>query len=251
MSAQDEDLDVLCSRRDFLEYLDDPAEKSPMVETLGHSRSTVDRAISTLTDKGLVERTDDGYQTTVTGRLARQRYEAFLADSSEIVRAQPVLDALAPSIELPLSAVTDGEIEAIEDRNRLFDVLTETLETAERYRAILPAGSDSRYLRLLRSRLEGSGFDATIAAPETVYEDADRAQSSVLSALDDADAVTLLKISDPEIGAVLTTHGEGSTAVVVAYREGAAVGFVRTSDPDTIAQVRAYVERTTDAGTER
>ncbi|MFB6189604.1 MAG: hypothetical protein ABEI57_06945 [Halapricum sp.] len=250
MSAQDEDLDVLCSRRDFLEYLDDPAEKSAMVETLGHSRSTVDRAISTLTDKGLVERTDDGYRTTVTGRLARQRYDAFLEDSSEIVRAQPVLDALAPSIELPLSAVTDGEVEAIEDRTRLLDVLTETLETAERYRAVLPAESDPRHLGLLGSRLEDGDLDATIAASEAVYERGDRTEPRHLAALEDDD-VTLLSVSDPAIGAVLTTQGEGSTAMVVAYREGEAVGFVRTSDPDAVARVREYVDRTADAGTER
>lgn len=79
-------IEVVARRSDFLEYLaESPQEKPAIVESLTHSRSTVNRAIRTLEDAGLLQQTSDGYVTTVAGRLAVERYRAFCEDIEDLL----------------------------------------------------------------------------------------------------------------------------------------------------------------------
>src|SRR6056297_4211338 len=88
-------IETVGRRADFLERLaEEPLRKRAMVDALGHSRSTVDRAIAALEEAGLVERTDEGYVSTLAGRLAVERYREYVADSAAVLDAGGVLAPL-------------------------------------------------------------------------------------------------------------------------------------------------------------
>jgi len=244
-------IEVLARRRDFLSYLDGgPAQKPVMVEELEHSRSTVDRAIRALEDAGFVQRTADGYVTTLVGRLALERYDSFLAESEAILNAKSVLNALAPAVELPLAAATSGEVDAIEDEYQLFEVLADQLRSADQYRAVVPQITDSRHVRRLHVQVDQHALDATLVAPEAAYHRIGQEFPHVASDLDGAASFTALESDRPTIGVVVATCGSRSTAIVVAYEDGEAAGYLRSSAESVVSWARTYVRETVADATE-
>ena len=246
-----EDIEVLSRRRDFLEYLDsDPAEKPEMVADLDHSRSTVDRAIRTLADAGFVERVSEGYRTTLTGCLALERYEAFLDESQSILRAQPILDAVPASLDVPLSAVTNGRAEEVEGEYRAVEILVAELDGADRYRAVLPRMSDSRHVRVLHTQITQHDLDALVVTEEGVYRQIKREFPHLVSELADTDAFSAFAATDLDVGVVLVAEGDRTTAVIVGYDGRDVVGLLRTSDEAAVTWATEFVHRRIEDATE-
>ena len=82
----DDRIDLVAKRVDLLEALAaGPRYKPALVEATGDSRSTVDRAIRELEAAGLIERTDEGFWATLAGRLAAERYRAFVAEETRVL----------------------------------------------------------------------------------------------------------------------------------------------------------------------
>jgi len=92
--------DIVARRRDVLRVLSTPLTKPELVERLSISRSTVDRAIDDLTADSLVTREGSAYVTTYAGRQALSAYDGFLDRLDALTRAQPVLDALPPEVDI-------------------------------------------------------------------------------------------------------------------------------------------------------
>ncbi|MFW6265422.1 MAG: hypothetical protein ACOC2A_01455 [Halanaeroarchaeum sp.] len=231
-----DDLDVLSRRRDFLDYLCHPAQKPAMVEDLDHSRSTVDRAIRSLTDRGFVERTAEGYVTTLTGRLALERRDAFLEESDSLLDAQPILNALPQSLELPPSAVTDGRVESLEDWTRPFEILTEELPDADRYRAVLPR-LDPEYVRSLLSLVDRDCLDVTLVSRPRAFDTLRNLDPELAETL--GSSVQVLETRSPGVGIALS---EGRRVAVVACRETGPVGVIRSDDGETVAQASEFLD---------
>jgi len=244
-------IDVLARRHDFLSYLDgDPAQKPAMVEELDHSRSTVDRAIRALEDAGFVERTTGGYVTTLAGRLALERYDSFLAESGAILNAKSVLNALPPTIELPLAAATSGEVDAIEDEYQLFEVLAGELRTADQYRAVIPRMDDSRHVRLLHTQIQQRELEATLASPSAVYQRLNQEFPYIAADLQGASSFTGFETDSVDVGVVHATSDDRETALVVAYENQDVAGYLRLSAESAVSWAREYVRATLEDATE-
>lgn len=238
------DIEVLTRRRDFLSCLDgEPAEKPTIVENLDHSRSTVDRAIRALEDAGFVERTTGGYATTLTGRLAMERYDSFLAESEAILDAKPVIDALPCSVELPQDAVTDGAVEHFDDQYELFEVLIETLPVADNCRVLLPHVSDSRHFRLLHSQVTDGELDVTFCSCEQTYRQLAREFPYLAADLEETASFTPVRTQALDFGLALIDAGGDRTAVIVAYDDQSVVGVVRTDEPTVIEWASDVADR--------
>lgn len=81
-------VELVRQREETLELLAETGRQKPwLVEELGVSRSTVDRAIAELTRVGLVCRVPEGYRTTTLGRSLLVSYRALRRDA---VRATEV-----------------------------------------------------------------------------------------------------------------------------------------------------------------
>lgn len=104
-------LETALARRDYLERLAEaPAWKRTLIDDLGDSRSTVDRAVETLQDVGLVERTEDGFRTTYAGRVlldTATEASGGAADGGAAGESSPATSADGPGFGI-LAALAAG-----------------------------------------------------------------------------------------------------------------------------------------------
>ena len=101
MTEPSELVDVVERRLDFLERLAaEPLRKHELVDALGHSRSTVNRAIDELEATGLVAGETDGYRTTLSGRLLAEGYRELLTVADDLAAAGDVLDPLDAEVDI-------------------------------------------------------------------------------------------------------------------------------------------------------
>ncbi|WP_254274137.1 helix-turn-helix transcriptional regulator [Haloarcula marina] len=110
MTTVPDTADIVARRRAILTALSSPKTKPELVEDVDASRSTVDRAIETLTDAALVERTGSRYRTTYAGRESLRAYERFLDRLDALQAAQPVLQDLSLEAEIPPEALEGAEV---------------------------------------------------------------------------------------------------------------------------------------------
>lgn len=148
-------LDLALARRAYLERLaEQPAWKRDLIDDLGDSRSTVDRAIAALTDAGLVEERDEGFVTTYVGRV--------LLDT--VTEATAVAETAGAAAELardlPADAPRDhrffagGEVIGT-DRFPpavVVDRITEALAAADRVRGAAVAPNSEQFIEVLYRR---------------------------------------------------------------------------------------------------
>lgn len=250
LPAEPDEIPVVARRVEFLERLQAaPAHKPDLVEALDHSRSTVDRAVNELETAGLIARRTEGYVTTQAGRLAADRYRAFLADERRILAARDVLEAVPPEYEVPMSLVTNATDASTTGPYRLFEHLAERLRTADRYRTVLPRFSDSRLLRLCHARAVRDGTPVTI---HTTADELSRLREEfpyVVSELADSPAFTARTGDVPRMGLVLADDGDRELTLV-GYEGDDIAGFLHTDDPDAVEWATGVYESVADGSHE-
>lgn len=244
-----EDLQVLASRVAFVERLtDQPLHKADLVERSDASRSTVNRAIKELEDRGFVERVTEGYVATQAGRLAAERYREFVASGRSILDARAVLAGIPHDVEVPTAIVTEGIVESSDPGYRLFELLAEELEAVDDYRIALPALPDSRPLRLVHDRVLDDGVSVTLQAPEDVLTEVAREFPHLWDELVSADAFRARVGEAPPFGLFLSAADDGGSVTVVTTDGEGFAGFVHASDPAATRWARerwAALEATT------
>lgn len=160
MDDGDEVLDLLARRRSMLASLAEaPREKPVLVEATGLSRSTVDRAVRELEAAGLVERRDDGYAATATGRLVSRRDASFREDLADLAAAQPLLDLLPADAPVAAAAVLGAEVHLATppEPHRAYDPLLDLLSEARRVCALSPSHANPETRDLLYERTVEEG----------------------------------------------------------------------------------------------
>ncbi|MFB6197327.1 MAG: hypothetical protein ABEI52_03520, partial [Halobacteriaceae archaeon] len=138
--------------------------KRDLLEELDVSRSTIDRAIDELSSDHLVRRTDDGFVATEAGRLALDRYDEYVEESASIHEASDLLANLSPRSEISVQPLVEANIHRAEDPApyRPLEHLHDAIDSATRYRALLPALDDPRHLRLLYEHVIVEEHPATL-----------------------------------------------------------------------------------------
>ena len=247
------EIETLGKRAEFLELLDgEPLHKRDMVEQLDHSRSTVDRAISTLGDAGFVERVTQGFVTTQSGRLAVTRYRSFLAETDAILTNRAVLEPLPPTEDLPASLLTAGDVHETRGSYRLLEAIADAIEDAGGYRAILPRLVDSRHLRMCHARAVRDDLSVSLVAPSALLTRLKTEFPALLGELADVPAFDAAVGETPPYGLLLVedSSGEPSEVLVVTYADAGIRGFCRSADPETLAWARERFESVRSSATD-
>lgn len=133
------DLETLQSRIDVLGAVaSTPLQKPELQDRLDVSRSTVNRAVRELESTGFVTRTDEGYVPTLYGDILLERYESFIDDAAEMVRAGPLLETLPPGVPMSPAMLTDASIHrsSAPAPHRPIGRFERLLEDADRMRGI-------------------------------------------------------------------------------------------------------------------
>ena len=130
---------VVSKRVDFIDALADrPAEKRDLVDRVGVSRSTVNRAVLDLEEAGLVEDAGEEYRLTVGGRLLREQYDRYEAEATAIAAANGLLQYLPESAPLSVDFLCGANVFTVADPapHVPATVLSEVIGDAESVRGV-------------------------------------------------------------------------------------------------------------------
>jgi biotin operon repressor len=237
-------VDTLARRISVLSALGRRAiPKSALVETLDHSRSTVDRAVAALEAAGYVEETADGYVRTSTGRLAAERYRAFVDDQQRLFDARALFAALPRDCDLPTTVLSDVAATPVDDTDELCAVLDDTLDDVECYRLVLPPVATSRHVERARAHASaGKQVDAVVPRESggTVTESSERSVSP-------DGPVTETSAPPSGYGLLLWTPPDparpASTLTIFVYDDTNPIGLLETSDECTVRWASTTIEK--------
>lgn len=160
---------ALCRRESIFRTLrEGPRRKREIAPCLDCSRSTLDRALRSLTELGLVERLDGEYRLTLRGRLAFREYERFSDRIRGLRSAAPVVDSLPPDCSLSPAVLEDCDV-ITADRsapNRPVERYLADVRSAEAIRAVGSVVTE-RYVAAFRDCIVNEGASAKITLAET------------------------------------------------------------------------------------
>ncbi|PAU84045.1 transcriptional regulator [Halorubrum salipaludis] len=247
MEAPSALVEVVERRLDFLERLvEEGLRKHELVDELGHSRSTVNRAIDELEAAGLVAGETDGYRTTLTGRLLARSYRRFLTVAADVDAASETLAPLGPDVALAPAALRDADTyrAAAPDPYRPLERLDAVLADAESVAAALPALPYPRLLDRCR-RIAADGGRVELVLTERTYRHARERYADTLGGLAAGDGAGVSVIDAVEVGCLVA---DGTAVLVVFDDDGGVHGVAESTDPEAVAWARDRVRDLREAG---
>ena len=228
---------TLCNRHEFLVALRvAPREKRSRVETLGVSRSTIDRALRELETEGLVERTERGYRLTAAGRLAASLTDAMLSATSDLHAVAEPLRATSADAPVDLRLVSGATAaEATERvRSRPLTPVLDLLKDASRVYVLAPVISRPGSFDRVREAVLDAGTDVEMVFEASLAEqllppNADRVARMV------GKGFTPLVTTGVPFGLVLGETDDGWETHVVTYGDDGDLRGVVSNDTPAAA----------------
>jgi predicted transcriptional regulator len=244
--------ETVARRRELFALLaDEPLDKASIVRRLDVSRSTVNRAVSTLESYGFVERVDGRYATTTAGDLAHRHVRETLSTVEGLLRARPLL-GYGADLDPPPALFRDATVVTTDhDRHGPVRFLIDLLAGAT---AVRSAGAVFRNAlpTPIRERASADGgLRLTQVMSPTTVERTRTYHAPELRDMITSDCHELRVAADyrPTTVAVVDT-GSASATVVVFYDEAdEPVGLVHTTDSTCLAWARARIEHAWDGST--
>ncbi|WP_262176223.1 helix-turn-helix transcriptional regulator [Haloarcula laminariae] len=224
--------DVVARRREVLQALSEPLTKPELVQRLSISRSTVDRAIEELRSASLVAREGSSYEATYAGRQALSAYEGFLDRLDALTRAQPVLDALPPDVDIDPAVLRDATVveSTIATPQAPIEAATALGDGATKLRATGPSVTPT-YIGEV-AELVDDGDDTELVLTADVFD-------ALSSAYEDAFA----RFSSADNVALYVTDETMPYAVWIAEKPGGTVsGFIVHTDEGVRGAVHSDTE---------
>jgi len=247
-------VELLESRFDCLERLtDERLHKPALVDCLGVSRSTIDRAIRRLEAAGYVRRTDDGYTATLVGREAVASHRTHRRNLADLADAEAVLAPLAPDGPIGLDVIARSEsVEATEPTPyEPRELIAADLEAADRCRIVLPTLPDPKLARLLHDRVVTDGCRVELLVSNSLLDRLREEFPVRLPAIAERDGVTIREGSIPEYGLVFTEGSEGPCVSVLVFASGGSLhGILRNDTERAVAWARSHLDELVAAATD-
>lgn len=238
---------IVSKRGEFLSALSEAQRyKSELTEELDCSRSTVDRAIRSLEDCDLVTRREDGYETTIYGRLAVARYQQFLAEQEAVLDAREILAQFPKQPELPIESCLDGEMHSFCSPFQLFEDLTTRLRETDRYRAVFPKNVGARQLRLCHSLAVDRDADVELLLERDRFRQLAHEYHGLCATLVDEAALWVVAEHPPVAVLLSSTEGEpteDATVQVIGYADNDEFGVIHSGADTVLNWARSYYER--------
>ncbi|AUX10618.1 TPR repeat-containing protein [Halalkaliarchaeum desulfuricum] len=243
-----EALRTIDRRRALLDRLRSPADKRELVEHLDCSRATVDRAIRRLESLGWIERVDDGWQVSLTGRTVLDRYARFREEFADVLAGTEALASLPPDADVD-ARLFEGATVIPEDRrevgsgdgtqgsgdgagNELPAELRARIESADRIRLIAPGETAAT---LLSSCRELSSGTVEAVLDRRVLSRLPERTPALARWLVESDRAAAFAAETPPYALLLLSEGDATVVSVVGHREDRSVeGVVSNDDDDAV-----------------
>lgn len=245
---------LLDRRIGFLQCLESsPCRKPDLVDRLGWSRSTVDRAIRELQQAGLVERAAEGYTTTLAGRLAATTYTEFIETIADIHTGSPLLQTLGRDSPVSVESVRDIERVPIDDYTP-YDIpsaLRESIESAHTLTALVPILADPLLLELCRSQAVEGSLNLDLVVGPKLYQALQRRSPDTLSVLSrHSQRFLRADRSPPHTVFLVERSSDEDEGFAIVYDDGTPSAMFRNSRSEAIETAEAYITSVVETATE-
>ncbi|RRJ33416.1 helix-turn-helix transcriptional regulator [Halocatena pleomorpha] len=233
---------LLLNRITLLRELDgEPQDTDELCAVLAVSESTIKRAVYDLEAVGYIEQCEEGYLTTLTGRLALTVYDRFerrMACIQEAIELLSVLDADAPLVP---AVVSDAEIvHATDDRSHSARI-KRLLDGARCVRSA-PSTMSEQYLDLLYERTM-DGTELSLVLSSSLVERLIADQNDRLAEILSSDQIALGQSDTaPPFGVTIVESDEKSVVELRIYGSDGVHGSIINDTPEAIAWAMDYYE---------
>lgn len=251
----DDDLVRLLERRgEFLRCLESsPRQKPDVVEALDWSRSTVDRALRELEQAGFVERTGEGYATTLAGQLAARTYDEFIETVDNIHVASPLIETLPrdSSVSIPLEVFAGVERVSAGDHTsfEVPAVLRSAIESAHQLTVLMPVRADPLLLGLCQSRVVEDGLDLDLIIGPDLHETLQQRFPGTLGELVEHGQLMRAERSPPCSLFLVERPSGDNEAIAIAYDGDIRSGIFRNDTAVALESARDYVNSIIETAT--
>lgn len=220
----------------------EPKYPRDLIDELDVSRSTVTRGLRELETLGWVRQTDEGYVTTLAGRLAHDSYREHASSLDTIQDATGVLADLPADLPLSPAVLAERATVHLADEtgpHALAETLVERTRDADRLWATVPAVVDTGLLRAWRSVVERGGTVSLVAAKSAADRLRDHGSAAV-EALRGSDRCRLSVDERERRVGVALLDCDGRTELLVAVHDdhGSLAAVVESANPEAVEWAR-------------
>ncbi|MFB6071458.1 MAG: helix-turn-helix transcriptional regulator [Halobacterium sp.] len=235
---------LLVRRADLLSELRDaPPGKPALVDDLPYSRSTVDRAVRSLEDAGLVER-NGGVALTLRGRLALDAFDRFAGNVDAIEAAVPVVEPLPRTARIDNALFRGADVVSAtrEAPQRPSTAFLDAAEEMTAYRgyasAVIPAG-----VEVVCDRVVEHGATADVVMPESALDELLSSHADTVEPALETGRLTLREAdAGLEYSLLLVDQPDRTLACALAYGDGGLNGLVKNDRPHAVRWVESVYE---------
>ncbi|MFC5973378.1 helix-turn-helix transcriptional regulator [Halomarina salina] len=242
-------LDLLTRRTSVLRELNnDPVRKRDLAARLDVSRSTVDRALRELATQDLVERTDDGYRTTLAGRLTLDAFDHLQERTRGIDAALDVLTVLPHDAPFPPDLFAGATVVRPSPiaPHRPAETNAQLLSWADNVNGLISAVSE-QYVDNYRDAIDG-GTSVQMVFPSAVLERLVSEYGTADDPVFHRDIVEVRQTSETLPCSVKLHERDGEqVASLTVYGPDGLRGLVTNDSPEAVSWTASFIDRHWDA----
>jgi len=238
--------DLLARRGQFLTVLaEDDHTKPELVEELGVSRSTVDRAVRELEAQALIERNGNTVRLTTRGGLLVDLHRRFVDITSNIDRLTDTLASIPADHRPDVELFADATVVTAETTapHRPVSVLEDELATIDRVCTVSMTVIPTLVERV-SDRVLNDGLAVDMVVSDAVLERLVSTHSETLAATLDRDQVTLAQTTtDLPYDLAILEEAETRSALLLVHGDGGITALVKSDTPAAVAWAETVFTR--------
>ena len=238
-------LDLLTRRTAMLRELNTtPVRKRDLASTLDVSRSTVDRGLRELAAQDLVERTDDGYRTTLAGRLTLDAFDTLSERTHGIDAALDVISVLPHDAPFPPDLFAGATVVRPSpiSPHRPAETNAELLSWADHVRGLISAVSE-QYVANYRTAI-ADGTSVELVFPTKVLERLVTRYDTAGDPVFQKDIVEVRETeATPPCSVKLHRRDENQVASLTVYGPDGLRGVVTNDSPAAVSWTASFIDR--------
>lgn len=235
----------LADRFALLEALADrDRPKGELEATLDVSRSTVDRAVRSLEESGVVTRRGGAVALTTFGRVALDGYTSFRRGLEALDRARPML----PNPEDEATPIPFGFFQGADvvtatrsSPHRPVVAFQQFLQDVDSVESVV-TGILPEYVRSYRTQVVEADLEADLVVEPAVLDDLLATYWEPLEEAIETGRVRIYEAAGTPPASVKIGSGETTEAALLAYGPQGVGGFARTTSAEGVRWARSIVE---------